>query len=130
MALDVKLSYSKTCLRAILRGTVGLAEGREVVRKVVTVTEQTGALSPILLDIRDTTCALSDADIEALVDELSAHQAALSRKMAIVYCDDRQGDVARSFELSAWIHELRIRVFTDDAGAVQWLDGTPETEAS
>ena len=94
------------------------------------VTEQTGALSPILVDIRDTTCALSDADIEALVDELSAHQAALSHKMAIVCCDDRQGDVARSFELSAWIHELRIRVFADDASAVQWLDNTGETEAS
>ena len=129
MALHIQLRHYTEYFRATLRGTVRLAESREVLRKVVTATEQTGSFS-ILVDVRDTTCTLSDADIVALVDELSAHQAALHRKLAFVYRDERQGEVASSFELSAWIHELRVKVFTEEASAIQWLAGTPATDAS
>ena len=35
-----------------------------------------------------------------------------------------------SFELSAWIHELKVHVFTEDASAMQWLDDEHAKEAS
>ena len=129
MTLDIQLRHHTEYFRAILRGTVRLAETPEALRKVATATEQTGSFS-ILADVRATTCVLSDADIEVLVADLSAHQAALHRKIAFVYRDDRQGEVASSFELSAWIHELRVKVFTEEASAIQWLADTPVTDAS
>ncbi len=128
MALDIQLRHHTEYFRATLRGTVRLAETQEALRKVATATEQTGSFS-ILVDVRATTCVLSDADIEALVADLSAHQAALHRKLAFVYRDDRQGEIARSFELRAWTHELRVRVFTEDASAIQWLADAPAKEA-
>ncbi len=129
MALDIQLRHHTEYFRATLRGTVKLEETREALRKVATAPEQTGSFS-ILVDVRATTCVLSDADIEALVADLSAHQAALHRKIAFVYRDDRQGEIARSFELSAWVHKLKVKVFTDCDEAMQWLGSTAATDAS
>ncbi len=35
-----------------------------------------------------------------------------------------------SFELSAWIHELKVHVFTEEESAIQWLADAHAKEAS
>ncbi len=129
MALDIQLRHQAGYFRATLKGTVRLAECREVLRQIVGVIPSSGTY-PILLNVQATLCQLSDKDIVTLMEESRAHQAVLPKKIAVVYREQAQGEVAKSFELSAWIYDFRVRAFTEEASAVQWLDDTTETESS
>ena len=51
----------------------------------VKLSQKPGYLHVALVDGRGTICALSDAEIEALVADLSSHQGALLYKIAVVY---------------------------------------------
>ncbi len=123
MALDIQLRHQAGYFRATLKGTVRLAECREVLRQIVGVTPSSGTY-PILVNVQATLCQLSDKDVVALMEESSAHRAVLPKKIAVVYREQAQGEVAKSFELSAWIYDFRVRAFTEQASAVQWLDDT------
>ncbi len=35
-----------------------------------------------------------------------------------------------SFELSAWVHDLSVKVFTEEASVMHWLADAPATDAS
>ncbi len=129
MALDIQLRHHTGYFRATLKGTVRLAECREALRQIVGVTPSSGTY-PILVNVQATLCQLSDKDVVALMEELSAHRAVLPKKIAVVYREQAQGEVAKSFELSAWIYDFRVRAFTEEASAVQWLDDTTATEPS
>ena len=129
MAVDVELSQSTGYSKATVKGNVGLAESREVLRQVVTAMEQT-EVSPILLDVCTTECKLSYPDILALVIDLGEHRAALPQKIAVLFHEDRQGDAIRFLELCAGNRGYPIRVFTACDEAVQWLGNTTTPKAS
>ncbi len=129
MAVDLELSHKAGCLRATLRGTVGLAESRDVLRQVVTGMEPEEA-SPILLDVRAVECKLSYPDIMALVTNLGSDRVGLLRKIAVLYDEERQGEAARFLELCAGNRGYPIRVFTDCDEAMQWLGSTAAPDAS
>ena len=129
MALDIELSHKIWYLHATLTGSVRLAESRDVLQQI-TAAIPSSATYPILLDARAAVCQLSHADIMALTRDIAQHPAALFKRIAVLYCEGQQRKVARSFELRAWTHELRIKVFTEDASAMQWLADAHAKEAS
>ncbi len=129
MTLGIELSQNAAYLHATLTGSIGLAESRDVLQKITAAIPSSEAY-PILLDVRAAVCQLSHADIMALTRDMSQHPAALFKRIAVLYCEGQQRKVARSFELRAWTHELRVKVFTDDARAMQWLAGTHAMGAS
>ena len=129
MAVDIELGQKPGYLQATLRGRVGLVESREILRQMITATEQT-QVSPILLDVRAAECKLSYPDIMALVAELRSHRAALLPKIAVLYYEERQGETAQFLELCAGNRGYPIRVFTACDEAMQWLGSAPATEAS
>ncbi len=129
MTLDIELSHKAGYLHATLTGSVGLAESRDVLQKI-TAAIPSSATYPILLDVRAAVCQLSHADIMALTRDMAQHPAALLKRIAVLYSGGQQRKVARSFELRAWTYELRVKVFTDDTSAMQWLANAHAKEAS
>ena len=129
MAVDIKLSHKAGYLRATLRGSVGLAESLEILRQMITATEQTGVF-PILLDVRAVECKLSYPDIMALVTNLGSDRVGLLRKIAVLYDENLQGEAAQFLELCAGNRGYPIRVFTACDEAMQWLVSTRAPEAS
>ena len=129
MAVDLELIHKAWYLHATLTGSVGLAESRDVLQKITAAIPSSEAY-PILLDVRAAVCQLSHADIMALTRDIAQHPAALFKRIAVLYCEGQQRKVARSFELRAWTHELRVKVFTEDASAMQWLANAHAKEAS
>ncbi len=129
MTLGIELNHKAGYLRATLTGSIGLAESRDVLQKI-TAAIPSSEEYPILLDVRAAVCQLSHADIMALTRDIAQHPAALFKRIAVLYCEGQQRKVARSFELRAWTHELRIKVFTEDASAMQWLANAHAKEAS
>ncbi len=65
----------------------------------------------------------------ALTKDVAHHPGALFKRIAVLYCEGQQRKVARSFELRAWTHELRVRVFAEDTRAMQWLADANAKEA-
>ncbi len=129
MALDIQLRHQAGYFRATLTGSIGLSESRDALQKVTAAIPSSEAY-PILLDVRAAVCQLSHADIMALTRDIAQHPAALFKRIAVLYCEGQQRKVARSFELRAWTHELRAKVFTEDASAMQWLANAHAKEAS
>ncbi len=66
MAINIQLKHQAGYFRAALKGTVRLAECREVLRQIVEDAQPSGAPS-ILLNIQATLCQLSDQDITTLM---------------------------------------------------------------
>ena len=66
----------------------------------------------------------------ALVMDLGDHRAALLRKIAVLYHEDRQGEAMRFLELCAGNRGYPIRAFTACDEAIQWLRSTATREAS
>ena len=129
MAVDIELGQKPGYLQATLRRRVGLVDSREILRQMITATEQT-EVSPILLDVRAVECKLSYPDISALVTDLGSDRVGLLPKIAVLYHKDRQGDATRFLELYAGNRGYPIRVFTACDEAMQWLGSTSVTEAS
>ncbi len=123
MAVDIELNQKPGYLQITLRGRVGLAESQEILRRMITATEQT-EVSPILLDVRAAECSLSYPDIVTLVTNLRDHRAALIPKIAVLYDEEHQGEAARFLELCAGNRGYPIRVFTACDEAIQWLGNT------
>ncbi len=127
MPLDIQLKHQAGYFRATLKGTVRLAECREVLRQIVATMEQAEERST-LLEARHAECKLSFTDVVTIVADLGTHRETL-RKIAILYCKEPQGDTVSFLELFATNRGFLLHAFADDASAVQWLDGTAETEA-
>ncbi len=125
MALDIQLRHQAGYFRATLKGTVRLAECREVLRQIVATMEQAEERST-LLDARHAECKLSFTDVVTIVADLGTYRETV-RKIAILYCKKPQGDTASFLELFATNRGFLLRAFTDDASAVQWLDSLAET---
>ena len=123
MAVNIELNQKPGYLQITLRGRVGLAESREILRQMITATEQT-EVSPVLLDVRAAECDLSYPDIATLImADLRHHRAVLPPKIAVLYDEERQGEAARFLELCAGNRGYPIRVFTACDEAMQWLAG-------
>ncbi len=130
MAVNIELNQKPGYLQITLRGRVGLAESREILRRMTMATEQT-QVSPILLDVRAAECDLSYPDIATLImADLRDHRAALHSKIAVLYDEERQGETAQFLELCAGNRGYPIRAFTTCDEAVQWLGSTTTREAS
>ena len=128
MTLGIELSHKAWYLHATLRGSVGLAESRDILQKISAAIPSSETY-PILLDVRAAVCQLSNADIMALTREMGQHPVALLKRIAVLYCEGQQRKVARSFELRAWTHELSVKVFTEEASAIHWLADANAKEA-
>ena len=106
-----------------------MAESRDILQKITAAIPSSEAY-PILLDVRAAVCQLSKADIIVLTRDIAQHPATLFKRIAVLYSEGQQRKVARSFELRAWTHELSVKVFTEDARAIQWLADVHAKEAS
>lgn len=130
MIIDVELKHHAECTEYIyvsIRGTAELTECQSVSSQIATAIEELNIFS-ILLDVRMVECPLSYGYIIALIADLSTHRAALSLKIAVLYCEDGQGKASRFLELYAGNRGYHIRTFTICDQTLHWLGRMNATE--
>lgn len=78
---------------------------------------------PVLLDLRDVRFLPTTPEAEALADELSSSDALGRHAVALVVQPGAQYGVARMVCTLAELRGGRVKAFTDDRAAVDWLMG-------
>lgn len=82
-----------------------------------------GEMQPVLLDLREVRFLPTTPEAEALADELSSTDALGAHTVALVVQLGAQYGVARMVCTLAELRGGRVKAFTDDRAAVDWLMG-------
>ncbi len=108
--------------RLELLNAINFREVREAMRGVLS----DGSLAqeqPVLLDLREVRFLPTTPEAEALADELSAADGLGSHQVALLVQLGAQYGIARMVCTLAELRGGRVKAFTDDRAAVDWLIG-------
>ena len=126
MAIDLHLSRPNDYLHAMVRGSLDLDASWEIVQHIATIAQLSGAC-PILLDVRDVTCALTHTDIFRLAEDMGRYREALRHRIAIVHRQTTYCHLADFLELCTTNRGFQVRLFAESDTAASWLVGETET---
>ncbi len=108
--------------RLELANAVNFREVREGIRALA----RDGSVAPgqaVLIDLRDVRFLPTTPEAEALADELSASEALGAHTVALLVQLGAQYGIARMVCTLAELRGGRVKAFTDDRAAVDWLMG-------